>query len=101
MSTSSNAWMSNPQYLAQVAHALGGALFIVSVTLFSFILHAGWTPTLIALVAGTLLAALKEFVYDTNTRWGEGILGVTQPWILYSTWLVERWDLGLRGWRIT
>jgi hypothetical protein len=65
------AWMSNPQYLAQVGHTLGGALLIVTSTLFSIVLGAGWTPVLWTFGIGVTLATLKEFVFDTAT-WGEG-----------------------------
>jgi hypothetical protein len=72
MSTKANAWMSNPQYLAQIGHTLGGYGIILTTTIFAVVLSAGWKPTLIALAVGIVIASLKEFVYDTNTKWGEG-----------------------------
>ena len=63
--------MSNPQYLAQVGHFLGGALIITIAAAFSFILGEGWKPVLITLAIGILAASGKEFVFDTSS-WGEG-----------------------------
>jgi hypothetical protein len=58
------SWMSNPQYLAQVAHVLAGALFVFAGgVLFGAV---GW-----AMIAGAVAAAFKEFVFDTAS-WGEG-----------------------------
>ena len=59
-------WMSNPQYLAQVAHFLGGCLLLVTTALFFGFDSCGY-----ALVIGICVAGLKEFVYDT-ADWGEG-----------------------------
>jgi len=58
------SWMSNPQYLAQVSHFLGGASLILLTALFSLARHRGWYPVEIAFVAGFLVAALKEFWFD-------------------------------------
>lgn len=65
------SWMSNPQYLAQIGHFLGGALVVVTSTLFAMVLGAGWAPTLVTLGIGVVLASLKEFVFDV-APWGEG-----------------------------
>ena len=62
--------MSNPQYLAQVGHFLGGALLIVLTTLFAVVLGAGWTPILVVLGIGVAAATFKEFVFDVSS-WGE------------------------------
>ena len=60
-------WMSNPQYLAQVAHFLGGALLIVLSALFF-----GWgRPVYWTFGAGLALASAKEFIFDV-AKWGEG-----------------------------
>ncbi len=59
-------WMSNPQYLAQIGHFLGGALLITIATLFSVVLGAGWNPILITLGIGVGAATYKEFVFDTS-----------------------------------
>ena len=64
-------WMSNPQYLAQVGHFLGGALLITITTLFSMVLGAGWVPILVVLGIGVAAATFKEFVFDVSS-WGEG-----------------------------
>ncbi len=65
------AWMSNPQYLAQVGHFLGGYGLIATATLFSIVLGGGWVPILITLGIGILAASFKEFVFDV-ALWGEG-----------------------------
>jgi hypothetical protein len=65
------AWMSNPQYLAQVGHFLGGVALIVVAALFSIARCAGWTPTLVTLGVGVAAATFKEFVFDV-APWGEG-----------------------------
>lgn len=59
-------WMSNPQYLAQVGHFLGGLSVV-------FVLGAfgGHTVMWVTLGLGLFVAALKEFVFDTAS-WGEG-----------------------------
>lgn len=59
-----STWETNPQYLAQVGHAFGGAFAILTTTLFSVVLHAGWLPILVTLGVGVLAAAVKEFVLD-------------------------------------
>jgi len=58
------SWMSNPQYLAQAAHVLGGALLVFGVGVL-------WGAPIWAFMIGVLAAALKEFVFDTAS-WGEG-----------------------------
>lgn len=60
------AWMSDPQYLAQVGHFLGGLSLVFVVGAFAGREGALWT-----LVGGTALAAIKEFVFDVAS-WGEG-----------------------------
>jgi len=60
-------WMSNPQYLAQVSHVLGGALLLAIAVIFS----VTWTPVLITLGCGVAAATFKEFVFDVSS-WGEG-----------------------------
>jgi len=64
-------WMSNKQYLAQVAHFLGGALLITIAALFTIALGATWEPILITLGIGVAAASFKEFVFDVSS-WGEG-----------------------------
>jgi hypothetical protein len=64
-------WMTNPQYLAQIGHTLGGALIITIAALFSIVLGRGWWPILDTLFVGIAAAAFKEFVFDTSS-WGEG-----------------------------
>lgn len=59
-------WMSTPQYLAQISHFLAGNLLVALAALFF-----GFAPMFTALAIGFVVAALKEFVYDTAT-WGEG-----------------------------
>jgi hypothetical protein len=59
-------WMSNPQYLAQVGHFLGGLSVIVIATLFSVVFGAGWLPVLVTLGIGVLAASYKEFIFDTS-----------------------------------
>ena len=59
-------WMSNPQYLAQVGHFLGGVTVITIATLFSIVFGAGWVPVLITLGVGVLAASYKEFIFDTS-----------------------------------
>ena len=66
------AWMSDPQYLAQAAHFLGAVGVIVTATLFSVVLHAGWAPIMWTLGTGIVLVTVKEFIVDINTAWGEG-----------------------------
>lgn len=58
-------WMSNPQYLAQVGHFLGGAWVVFLAGLFG-----GSTALFWAFGIGTLVAGFKEFVFDTAS-WGE------------------------------
>jgi len=65
------AWMSSPQYLAQVGHGFGACSVVLTAALFSLALGAGWAPILVVLGAGIALAALKEFVFDVAS-WGEG-----------------------------
>ena len=60
-------WMSNPQYLAQVSHFLGGTLLIVIAALFAETL----IPVYITLGCGVAAATFKEFVFDVSS-WGEG-----------------------------
>lgn len=60
------AWMSSPQYLAQVGHFLGGALLVFACG--AFWGHRGAAA---ALSFGAIAAALKEFVFDV-APWGEG-----------------------------
>lgn len=64
-------WMSNPQYLAQIGHTLGGYGLISTATLFSFARGADWWPILIVLGVGIAAATFKEFVFDVSS-WGEG-----------------------------
>jgi hypothetical protein len=64
-------WMSNPQYLAQIGHTLGGYGLIATAALFSFALGGGWLPILITLGVGIAAATFKEFVFDVSS-WGEG-----------------------------
>jgi hypothetical protein len=59
--------MSNPQYLAQIGHFFGACTVILIAALFS----VGLVPILWTLGIGLVLAALKEFVFDTAS-WGEG-----------------------------
>lgn len=62
------SWMSNPQYLAQVGHFLGGTLAVFVSSVFW-----GETGCLRALAIGVVLAAFKEFVIDTSLLgFGEG-----------------------------
>jgi hypothetical protein len=58
--------MSNPQYLAQIGHFLGGLSVV-------FVLGAFTSETgmWVTFGIGVLLAAFKEFVFDTAS-WGEG-----------------------------
>ena len=60
------SWMSNPQYLAQVGHYLGGLCVV-------FVLGAfgGHVVMWSTLAIGLVLAGLKEFVFDVAS-WGEG-----------------------------
>lgn len=60
----SGTFETDPQYLAQVGHAFGGAFVILTATLFSVVLHAGWLPIFITLGVGIAAAAFKEFVLD-------------------------------------
>jgi hypothetical protein len=64
-------WMSNPQYLAQVGHFLGGVSLITISMLFAVVRGAGWTPTLVTFILGVAAASFKEFVFDVSS-WGEG-----------------------------
>ena len=65
------AWMSNPQYLAQVGHYLGGASLLLTTGLFSLAAGAGWRPVILTLAVGVFAASVKEFVFDVAS-WGEG-----------------------------
>jgi hypothetical protein len=60
----SATWENNPQYLAQVGHAFGGAFVILTATLCSIVLHGGWLPIFITLAVGIAAAAFKEFFLD-------------------------------------
>lgn len=64
--TKAFAWMSNPQYLAQVGHTLGGYALVFTVGAFTSWSGAAWV-----LLVGVLVAALKEFLFDV-APWGEG-----------------------------
>jgi hypothetical protein len=69
--------MNNPNFLAQMAHFLGGALLITLSGLF-FGVYGMWA----ALITGILLAAIKEFWYDMvyelpKQTWGDSILDFT------------------------
>jgi len=59
------SWMSNPQYLAQVGHTLGGAWVVFLCGLFG-----GLTALAYGIFIGVALALLKEFVFDLAS-WGE------------------------------
>jgi hypothetical protein len=59
-----STWETNPQYLAQVGHAFGGAFVILTATLFSVVLRGGWVPILVTLGVGVAAAAFKEFFLD-------------------------------------
>lgn len=74
-----NTWMNNPQYLAQIGHALGGCLLIVFTTLLSVLFGWGWLPILIVLGIGVAAAAVKEFWYDMKFElpkqsWGDSAM---------------------------
>jgi hypothetical protein len=58
-------WMSDPQYLAQVGHFLGGLSVV-----FTFGVFFGSIGMWVTLGLGLSLAALKEFGFDTAS-WGE------------------------------
>jgi len=58
--------MSNPQYLAQVGHSLGGLALVFVLGAFGGHEVMWWTFGI-----GLILAAFKEFVFDTAS-WGEG-----------------------------
>lgn len=58
--------MSDPQYLAQVGHFLGGAWVVFLAGLFG-----GSGVLAVAFAVGVVVAALKEFVFDVAS-WGEG-----------------------------
>jgi hypothetical protein len=67
------SWMSNPQYLAQASHFLGGAGLIVTAAMFSLATHSGWEPTLWTLAFGVVAATAKEFGFDVApVPYGEG-----------------------------
>jgi len=71
------SWMSNPQYLAQVGHFLGGVALIVIAALLSTDAHAGVLPILITLGVGIVVAALKEFWFDIKFEkdsWPDSIM---------------------------
>jgi len=62
------SWMSEPQYLAQAGHFLGGALVVLVAGVFG-----GETVAFWVLGSGVMLAAIKEFVFDTSVLgFGEG-----------------------------
>ena len=62
------SFMSNPQYLAQAGHFLGGAMAVFVASVFWGEQGALWT-----LFIGTALAAIKEFILDVAAPpWGEG-----------------------------
>lgn len=85
--------MSSPQYLAQVAHVLGGALFVVLSMLFF-----GWgAPVLWTFGMGIVLASSKEFIFDVSS-WGEGDSWADSlmDWIFYV--LGGSAGLGLAFW---
>lgn len=63
--------LSNPQYLAQVGHLLGGVSVIVTAAMFSIATRSGWEPTLVTFAVGVVLASFKEFAFDTSAL-GEG-----------------------------
>ena len=72
--------MSNTQYLAQAAHVLGGASLILTAALLSNSRCAGWTPIMITLVVGIVLASLKEFVFDIiyeKDSWSDSLMDWT------------------------
>jgi hypothetical protein len=62
------AWMSNPQYLAQVGHFLGGVCLVVVTALFA---RYTWLCVWIAVGIGVACATFKELVFDVSS-WGEG-----------------------------
>jgi hypothetical protein len=61
------AWETNPQYLAQFGHVLGGALIVFGgAVLFHW---EAW----VAMVIVTILAGMKEFAWDVaHPPYGEG-----------------------------
>ena len=62
------SWMSDPQYLAQAGHFLGGALLVFVASVFGGEHAMLWT-----IAVGLVVAALKEFVLDTSLLgFGEG-----------------------------
>ena len=74
------SWMSSPQYLAQIGHLLGGASLILTAALFSAARCTGWTPIMITLVVGIVLASLKEFVFDIiyeKDSWSDSLMDWT------------------------
>ena len=58
------AWMSNPQYLAQVGHFLGAENDREQRGGRDEPVAGGWVPILITLGIGILAASFKEFVFD-------------------------------------
>ena len=75
------AWMSNPQYLAQVGHYLGGASLLLTTGLFSLAAGAGWRPVILTLAVGVFAASVKEFVFDVAS-WGD----MARKWAEQRSW---------------
>lgn len=73
------AWMSSPQYLAQVGHFFGAYSLVLTTATFA-------SPEVfwIVFVLAVLAASFKEFVFDVSS-WGEGDSwsDSVQDWFFY------------------
>jgi hypothetical protein len=93
------AWMSNPQYLAQAGHVLGGCLLIVLTALFTLAMGVGWSVIWAVFGFGVIAATVKEFVVDLLPEpYGEGdsFSDSLMDWCFYMLGGVV--GLGLAAW---
>ena len=74
------SWMSNPQYLAQAAHVLGGASLILAAALLSNSRCTGLGPVWTTLAVGIAAASVKEFWFDIvyeRDSWSDSLMDWT------------------------
>lgn len=86
--------MTNPQYLAQVGHFLGGYAVILTTTTFAIVCGAGWTPVIVVTVIGVAAASAKEFWYDMKYElpkqtWADSLM----DWAFYMLGAGVGWGM--------
>jgi len=78
----SNSWMTNPVYLAQASHVLGGYSFVLTV---AFLSNRFWLAC-VMFVLGVGLAGVKEFWYDA--KYELPAQTSFDNWLDFSTYIV-------------